>query len=775
MPFTSSRFRKIILGIAVMLVSIIVVWVIIISPLAKYLIEKYDVEYTGRQIKVDGAYVNPFTGYVHIKNLWISESYKDTIFFSAENVTANIEMRKLFSRVVEIAELDVDRPLGIVIQKKDSLNLNDIIQRFSPKKNGEQKSGGFHVSIDKLNVHDGTFHYLERIIPIKYFIEKVNMQCSGISWNADTIASTLSFESRGGKTNGNFVINTKTLDYHFKANVKDQDLEIIRQYLWELINYGMFRAKLNANVTAHGNFKDPRRITLKGRLAFNDFHLGKTTEYDYASFKKLVLVMEELSPANNKYLFDSVSIDKSFFNFEHFDSLDNIQAMFGKKGSNITDVTKQRGRFNLVIEISRYIKKLARDFFVSQYEVKRLSLNDGEVWFSDYDLEEKFTIGAQHVYLTADSISKNQKRVRFYLKCGIHPYGNSVALLNLNPRDSGDLDLIYNFRAVPVTVFNPYLVTYTAFPLNKGTLGVNGVWHVRKGKIKSHNFLVVDKPHVAERVRSKDVHAKIPLPLIMAFVRERGDVINYKIPITGNLKNPHFHLHDVLFDIFKNTFIKPPTIPYALEVKHVEKEIEESLELTWPVHQATLEAKQEKFMEQLARYLEKNKDASIDVRVIEYAHKEKEHILFYETKKKYFLQKHHIHAEDFSRKDSVEVEKMSVKSLSHWLTRDMRKMTRDTTMFTIHDRCLHFLDKKTVERKYTQLTKLRKQTFLSYFTDKEIASRVKIHPANDNIPYNGFSCFQIRYKGEIPNALRRAYRQMNDLNSGIFRKQLADK
>ena len=30
-------------------------------------------------------------------------------------------------------------------------------------------------------------------------------------------------------------------------------------------------------------------------------------------------------------------------------------------------------------------------------------------------------------------------------------------------------------------MFNPYLITYTSFPLDRGTIELNGTWNVRNG------------------------------------------------------------------------------------------------------------------------------------------------------------------------------------------------------------------------------------------------------------------------------------------------------
>jgi hypothetical protein len=66
---------------------------------------------------------------------------------------------------------------------------------------------------------------------------------------------------------------------------------------------------------------------------------------------------------------------------------------------------------------------------------------------------------------------------------------------------------------------------------------------VRNGFIQSDNHVVIIDPRRTKRVRNKD-KSWLPLPLIMSLVRERGNVIDYEIPITGNLKDPKFHLKD---------------------------------------------------------------------------------------------------------------------------------------------------------------------------------------------------------------------------------------
>ncbi len=766
---TYPGFKRIcLLSISIVFGTVALV-ILLISPIAKFLVEKYDEQYLGRQITMDWAYVNPFTGFVHFSNFKVYESGKDTLFFTANGVSADFAMLKLFSKTYEISALTINHPRGLVIQNKNNFNFDDLLVRFTPDTLDLERVP-VHINVLDIKIEHGEFYYREKVIPISYIIKDLNIESTGKRWNADTIASNFSFLSQNGKggIKGDFTINVETQDYRLATVVRNFDLEIIRQYLWELINYGMFSAQLDASIKATGNFKNPDSINMKGRISLKDFHLGKTTEDDYAAFDHLVVVIDELSPMNQKFLFDSVTLSRPFFKYQVFDSLNNVEMLFGKNGSNISDVTAQPGRFNLVIELGRYLKQMARNFFHSHYRINTLAVTQGDLKYSDFSLSEQFTIDAIALSIRADSIDKDNKRIGIHVKSGVKPYGELAVTLSINPKDSGDFDMGYHLSKIPAAAFNPYLISYTSFPLDRGTIELEGVWNVRNGDISSVNHLLVIDPRVSKRLKNKDIKW-MPLPLIMAFVRERGNVIDYEIPIRGNLKNPHFRLADAITDVLKNIFVKPVTVPYAIALKNAEMEIESSLTLKWDMRQRTLRPRQKQFIEKIARFLGKNSEASITVHPKQYALKEKEYILFFESKKKYFLLTHHKNAGAFTEADSLEVDKMSIKDPS--FVHHLKTGISDTVMFTIQEKCYNFVGRNKVDTQYGQLLKEREKEFRSVFINNSTDTRVKMHPNEDSIPYNGFSYFKITYQGDIPKSLRNAYEEMRELNNENPRKK----
>jgi len=749
---------------------VILVFTILISSIAKFLIEKYDEQYTGRQIKMGWVYVNPFTGHIHIRNLEIYESESlselgksNSVFFSVKELSANLALHKLFSKTIHISKLTLDQPKGTIIQNEKDFNFDDLIKKFTPKKAG-MASSPFHLNILGIKIKNGEFHYWEKVIPVKYFIKDVNFESAGKYWNADTIAAKFSFLSGTGigSAKGNFTINIKNQDYRVAAIVHKFDLKFMEQYLKDIVNYGNFGANLDADMKSIGNFNDAEGVTNTGRLEISDFHLGKNPEDDYLSFDKLVLAIKEMSPKNHIYIYDSVLLGHPYFKYERYDYLDNLQRMFGKNGANISVAKADPARFNLILKIADYIKVLAKNFFKSDYEINKLAIHAGILEFNDYSLTEKFSIEANPFYINADSVNRERKRVEVSFKSVTKPYGNISIALSTNPKDSSDFDIQYHLRSLPVSLFNPYLIAYTSFPLDGGTIELNGIWKVRNGILKSDNHLLVIDPCVTRRIKNKDTKW-IPSPLIMSFIREGGNIIDYEIPITGNLKDPKFHLQDLVFDILGNIFVKPATIPYRAQVKFLENEIEKSLTLQWEMRQSSQTPNQEKFVNKMVDFLIKNPEASIVVYPIQYSEKEKEYIKFFEAKKKYFLLSKDKNAQFLSEEDSLKVDKMSIKDSSfvHFLN----KQVDDTMLFTIQEKCYSYIGSSLINTRFIELNKEREDVFMAYFKKKNVESRVKIHTAESKIPYNGFSFFKIVYKGELPESLIKAYRKMNELNN----------
>ena len=738
-----------------------------LSPVAKYLLQKYDKEFIiGREITVESAFVNPFTGYVSFSGIKIYEESGDSVFISAKRLSGNFAMLKLLRETYEIDDLILEEPKVYIIQTKDSLNFKDIVEFYTPKGPPKKRKGPLQLNLLNMKIVKGEFFYFEQIIPVRYSVRRFNAGSPGLMWETNFMNVDFDFLSGedSGEIKGSIVVDKDNGNYKLTARVNKYDLRFLEQYLRDLSNFGRFRANMDADFKAAGNFKKTQNINTSGMFVINEFHVGKKINEDYASFKKFTLKIEQLNPQNKIYLFDSVSLVRPFVKFELYDYLNNIEMMFGVKGTKAAN----HSEFNIIVEIGKYIEQLARNFLRSDYKINRLAIYDGDFRYHDFTLSEKFAVSANPVYFIADSIKRDNKPVEFSFHTGIKPYGNASVFISINPKDSSDFDFHYNFDQIPITLFNPYLIRYTSFPLDRGTLELKGKWRVRNGHITSMNRLTIVDPRVYNRVRNEE-NQRVPMRLITYLVRERGNVIDYEIPVTGNLKDPKFHFKDVILDITENVFAKPVRASYITKVRKLERKIEKSRVLRWEMRQNTLSEDQDKFLRNLSGFLLENPGVSLNINQSVHAEKEKEYILLYEAKKRYYLSKHKKGGDRLTTQEEEEIAFMSIKD--SLFIDFLDRQTKQPLLFTIQDKCLALIGEKKVDLKFMQLLKDRESAFLNYFKDRQIANRIKIMPREDKIPYNGFSFYRIDYKGQLPSDLEEALKDLEELNNEYPRKK----
>jgi len=757
-----NRRKKVLTIISISIVASFAAIILLISPIAKYLIQKYDKQFTGREITLDWAYVNPITGYAYLHNVKIHEFQSDSIFLSAKGLAANFSYYQLLFNTYEIGALKLTKPICKIHQSGKKFNFDDLILTFSGDSTKAKKEEPTKFNLLNIEIEDGEFYYIEDQTPISYFVKQVNIKSSGLRYDTDSIPIDFSLFSgpSSGKLAGNIAIHTQNKGYALQLKVDSFDLDIINQYLNDLTNYGSFAARLDAELATTGNFATSDSISTSGVIAISDFNFGRTDTEDYASFQRLDIAIARLSPKDFIYHYDSICLLQPYFKYQRFDSLDNIQTMFGQDGDNVKAVNGNPNKFNLVIEIAHLIDNLSRNLLRAHYQVGRFAIYDANLQYEDFSLGDKFSVGLDPFTVIADSIDKSHERVEIAIQSGIKPHGDFTMALSINPRDSSDFDLNFGFQNMALSMINPYMIQYTGFPLNRGNLELQGKWNVYHGSISSTNHLILIDPRLSERIHGEDTRW-LPMNLGMAILREKGNVIDYEVPINGKLGNPSFNFWDIISDIFNNIVFKPTSTSYRMDVRKVEQKLEKSQRITWKMRSSTIGNEEQDYIAKIIQFLKNDASASIEVRPKNFNEKEKELILLFEAKRRYFLSLSG--DQELSEYDSLEVARMSIKDQGFLMY--LNSQVKDPTLFTVQDKSLRMIGAKRINILFSQLIKKREQAFKSAFIEAKVIQQVQWMNTLYTVPYSGFSYFDIKYRGEMPDYLAEAFDKMNKLNS----------
>lgn len=750
-------------------IAIIVIFIIIISfisPISKYVVEKYDTKFLGREITMDLPYINPLTGYVYLRNLKVYELNSDSLFFSATSLSVNADLYNLFNKSYRASEIILSNPQIKVRQHGKEFNFYDIVKHFSKKDTVEvvkiiKKAISWELS--NIEMKNATIFYVEDKIPVNYFIREFNVKSKTIGGNNDTLITHFSFKSgpSTGIIEGDYNMNFKSNVYSTKLNIDSFDVSFLEMYVKDIANFANVKGKINADIIASGNVRDAQNLKSSGNITLKDCSLGKNDNEDYASFKSLNIAYKEINPKNNVYKIDSVSLLKPYFKYEKYDTLDNLQNMFGKNGANVKNKKNQNGDFNILFALGEYVKKLSSNFFKGHFKVNKIGIYQGDIVYNDYSLTEKFAIALKPLNLVIDSIERKNEWVDALLTGNVKPYGDVRIKMSINPKDSSDFKINYVLKNIPVSLFNPYLTSYTSFPLDRGTLEVKGMWDVNNGNINSKNNLLVIDPRVGQKQKINGAKW-LPLKLAMFFIRDHGNVIDYDIPIVGKLNAPSFKLKDIVWDVITNIFIKPVTSAYSYKVSTIENEIENSLTLKWEYREVELKKGQMSFLNDIVDYLKDNEKTHIDIQSIVNTDKEREYITLFEGKKMYMISKGLINKK-LTEDDSLDVNTLSIKdkSFNNYLV----KKANNKLIFTVQERCEMVVGKEKIQNIYNHLLSKRVAFIKAIFKENEVSSQVKFNSAkNGKIPYDGYSFFKISYKGKIPEDLIKSYRALQLLD-----------
>lgn len=124
-------------------------------------------------------------------------------------------------------------------------------------------------------------------------------------------------------------------------------------------------------------------------------------------------------------------------------------------------------------------------------------------------------------------------------------------------------DLTITLGGMDLTPAGPYSGKYAGYGLSKGKLSLDLKYKVSQKVLEAENLVHVDQLTLGEKTNSPEA-TSLPVPLIVALLKDRKGLIEIDMPIRGNLNDPDFKYGKVVVSTLLNLLGKVVASPFAL-------------------------------------------------------------------------------------------------------------------------------------------------------------------------------------------------------------------
>ena len=175
-------------------------------------------------------------------------------------------------------------------------------------------------------------------------------------------------------------------------------------------------------------------------------------------------------------------------------------------------------------------------------------------------------------------------------------------------------DLTVTLGGMDLTAEGPYSGKYVGYGLSKGKLSLDLKYKVSQKQLEAENKVVVDQLTFGEKVDSPDA-TSLPVPLVVALLKDRKGRIDIDLPIRGDLNDPDFKYGKVVLSTLLNLLTKIVASPFSLMGKLIPGGgDEEDLQfIAFPPGSTTVPDAEIKKLEALAKGLEERSSLRLEV------------------------------------------------------------------------------------------------------------------------------------------------------------------
>ncbi|MBU3577874.1 DUF748 domain-containing protein [Polynucleobacter sp. UK-Kesae-W10] len=245
-------------------------------------------------------------------------------------------------------------------------------------------------------------------------------------------------------------------------------------------------------------------------------------------------------------------------------------------------------------------------------DIRSVNLKGGEVFFTDLAMRPNFKVDVKKFNATFLGVSNIPGRFATVAMDGVVANSGSLRAKGQASFDDPrrNHDILMSFKNLPLSTFNPAVMTYAGYQITGGNLNLNLTYRAKDGQLNGSNQIIIKNVQLGDEVPDFQ-GKKLPLGLAIALLEDSDDTIDVTIRIAGNVDSPQFSASGLVWQAISNVLTNVATAPFRALASILGMGGDEGVNAV-PGEAVFLPADQDR-LEQFGEYLVKRPNSSMEI------------------------------------------------------------------------------------------------------------------------------------------------------------------
>jgi len=736
-----------------------------LSPIAKYVLEKNSVKWTGREITTGTIKVNVVKGSIYVKDIKIYEPDSSTVFFACHDVYLRIDLMNMFDNVYHLEKLKFDNPSINIVQNGNNFNFDDLVKRFSspPNQQADTTKLSIHYVLDSMMINHANITYNNQPIHNITTISNLNLMVPHVSWDNPESQLHLDFVyGTGGIFNIDMDANRSTMRYTTSIAVSNYDLSQYYAPLNSFINISSLKGVLNTKIRLHGKFNHPEHVSGTGYIHINDLEIDDSAKQKIFGMGELALNIDTINVKHNMFYLNNVILDKPFIRFDYYTNGNNISQMirYRQPAAPVKDTATGEIKpdySNIFTLLASSAKLMSLDLVNSNYHTDSITIRNGQFIYSDYTLNTPFHYDVSNLDMATDKLSAAKKSIQFNASATLNDTGKLTMYADIG-LDLKNMLINYSVTNLRLSDLNPYIEYYVGVPFLDGFINYQSTDSVINRNLKSTNHIRIEGIVVGKKTESKPVY-HIPVRTAVALLKDEKGNIDLNLPANGNLDDPNYKIGPLVGRIMSELIVKTAESPFKFfgKIFDKDKDPNDMKQFPFDYMQDKLVENQISKLEDIYKVLDKKKELNVEIIQDIDSLVEKDELALFLAKKQYYDETKHLVNDSLlnrrnKRKEFRASNKVATQDTLFDRYLNEKLHLTGNELMTVEDKCIQLVGDSMLSRVVHNLIESRNREITEYLLKKKglTPDRFKILTKKDALKVEDVDQpkFEINYKAE---------------------------